>query len=170
MAVTTYSTKADLRIGDLRLPARMGDGTQFVEAAAEEIDAQLGHIYKTPLTIDPAVAGNRPAILLLKNMNNLIASGRLVLDLAASSEDDSLHAYGRSMLQEGLTLVRMIQSRDILLTGAEQIESSESDKNLTGPTVLNEDPVSLVESFYNPPRTLLPGYSYPQPYGRVTPP
>jgi hypothetical protein len=170
VAVTTYSTKADLRIGDLRLPTRMGDGTGFVEAAAEEIDAQLGHIYKTPLEIDPNVPSNRPAILLLKNMNNLIASGRLVLDLAASSEDDSLHAYGRSMLQEGLTLLRMIQQRDILLTGAEQIVSSEGDKNLTGPMILNEDPVSLVEGFYNPPYSIAPGFRFPRPYGAVTPP
>lgn len=156
-----YSTKADLRIGDIRLPARFGDGSAFVEEAADEIDAQLGHIYVTPFVIDAAVAKNRPAILLLKKINNLIASGRLVLDMAASSEDQTLHAYGASMLKEGLKLLAMIQSREILLTGAELIPNSEGKNDPTGPMIYNEDAESLVQGFYAPSGLTLLAEPYP---------
>lgn len=160
MAVVTYSTKDDLRYGDLRLPARLGDGTSFVESAAEDIEAQLGHIYVTPFAI-PDVPANRPSILLLKKINNLVASGRLVLDLAASSEDDQLHAYGRAMLKEGLELLGMVRDRNILLTGAELITDSDGDKTVTGPVILNEDKASLVEGFYAPPTQVLGAEPFP---------
>lgn len=166
-----YSTKEDLRIGDIRLPARLGDGSSFVDEAADEIDAHLGHIYVTPMNI-PDLPKNRPARLLLKKVNNLIASGRLILDLAASSEDDQLHAYGWSMLKEGLSILTMLQNRNILLVGASLIEDSDGQKSPTGPMIYNEDAESLVRGYYAPHLVIGAGEPYPlgvagfpQPYG-----
>lgn len=170
-----YSTKEDLRIGDIRLPVRLGDGSSFVEDAADEIDAQIGHIYVTPITL-PDIPANRPAILLLKKINNLIASGRLILDMAASAEDRTLHAYGYNMLKEGLSLLTMIQNRDIVLTAADQIDTDgDGEKSPTGPMIFNEDPESLVKGYYTPgvavlgvgePLPLPSGtYGFPRPYG-----
>lgn len=140
-----YSTKDDLLIGDIPLPTHYGDGSKFVDMAADEIDSQVGHLYVTPIVI-PDLPENRPASLLLKKINNLIASGRIILDLAAGGEDANLHAYGRSMLEEGLSLLKFLTEGKITLTGADFITGE--DVQNTGPTVANEDPESLVEAFY----------------------
>lgn len=161
-----YSTKDDLRIGDIRLPVRYGDGSSFVVSAAEEIDAQLGHIYVTPFVIDAQVAQNRPAILILKKINNLIASGRLIMDMAASQEDTTLHAYGWAMLKEGLELLKALQSRSILLTGSTLIDyDGDGQKTPTGPLIHNVDTESRVEGFYDSPYPLVYGGGVNWPYG-----
>ena len=143
-----YCSKDDLRKGDIPLAARYGDGTQLVNQAADEIDAQIGHIYVTPVTFHvPLNPAHRPAMLMLKNINILIASGRLILDMAAGGEDNSLHAYGRSMWNEGITLLRRISTGEIELVGAEKIPESGVNPSPV-PAVINEDPYSLVEGFY----------------------
>src|SRR5690606_19248186 len=89
----------------------------------------------------------RPAQLMLKNINILIASGRLILDMAAGGEDTSLHAYGRAMWSEGTTLLNRISSGEIRLVGAPEIENTDLTRN-TAPSIHNEDPYSLVAGFY----------------------
>jgi hypothetical protein len=150
----------------------MGDGAKYVDGAAEEIDAALGGIYVTPISIDiEANPEQRPAFLLLKKINWLLASGRLVLDLAAPGENADLHAYGRRMLDEGLALLGQVAAREIVLTGAELIPPPPGEEDSpTGPTIHNEDDVSLVESFYtrhNPYTMPVPSLRPPEPYGNV---
>lgn len=143
-----YCEKDDLLTGDIPLAGKYGDGTKFVELAADEIDAQIGHIYETPIEI--AVEGhpeNRPSQLLLKKINTLLASGRIVLDMAAGGEDDRLHAYGASMVKEALGLLDLLTKQAIVLTGADKIESVDDDPN-TAVSLIQEDPYSLVEGFY----------------------
>lgn len=140
-----YSEPADLLKGDIPLPARYGDGTGFINIAADEIDAQLGHLYVTPIVILDTPE-NRPARLLLKKINNFLASGRLITDMAAAGEDRDLHAYGASLIREALKLLEQICDGKIQLTGAERIETSATE--YSGPSVYNEDPESLVEGYY----------------------
>ena len=144
--VGAYSAVADLYKGDIPLQAQHGDGTQAIKAAADDIDAQIGHIYVTPIVL-PEDAQYRPTRLLLKKINNLLASGRLMLDMTAAGEDDNLNAYGLSMLREGLKLLGQVQSGSIVLAGAPRL-----DEGIGAPGILihNEDAVSLVEQFYNP--------------------
>lgn len=150
VAAGTYADVPDLRKGDIPLPPYMGDGSDYINSAAEEIDAQLGHVYVTPIEIDSAVAANRPAILLLKKMNWLIASGRLILNLATASEQPGLHAYGRQMLLEGLDLLSQVADGKIVLTGATVIDTGSTDpESFSGPKIFNEDSGSLVEGFYD---------------------
>lgn len=169
-----YCDITDLRKGDIPLPGYMGDGSKYVDGAAEEIDAAIGHIYVTPVVLDPdAKPTDRPASLMLKKINWLLASGRLVLDLAAASENQNQHAYGMGMLKEGLALLAKVQSGEIVLTGAAPIpvDSATQEGVFTGPAVFNEDEQSLVQSFYDrhnpniPAASLLP----PQPYGLMRP-
>jgi hypothetical protein len=143
-----YCVKEDLLTGDIPLAGKYGDGTSFVNFAADEIDGQIGHIYVTPIEYaDPSDPKARPAQLLLKKINVLLASGRIILDMAAGHEDDSLHSYGNSMLREGISLLKMISNRQIDLYGATKLtEETESDD--TAITVIQDDPYSLVESFY----------------------
>lgn len=155
-----YSTKDDLLTGDIPLAGKYGDGTPFVQMAADEIDAQIGHIYETPIVLADTPE-NRPARLLLKKINNLLASGRIILDMAAGAEDDRLHAYGTSMWQEGISLLNQLSNRSIILQGAVLIESKADDKN-DRVSIHNEDPKSLVEEFYNPTR---PVYAPLRPWG-----
>lgn len=150
VAAGTYADVSDLRKGDIPLPSYMGDGSDYINSAAEEIDAQLGHIYVTPIEIDAAVPLNRPAILLLKKMNWLIASGRLILNLATAGEQPSLHSYGLRMLNEGLALLEQVADGKIVLTGATVIDTGSADpESFSGPKIINEDSSSLVEGFYD---------------------
>lgn len=147
-----YCGTVDLRKGDIRLPSYMGDGQQYVDRAAEEIDAAIGHTYVTPVEIDLEDEPQyRPTVLLLKKVNWLLASGRLVLDLAASGEDSDLHAYGRQMLNEGLLHLTKLGEGEIVLAGAERIKVRGDDTGLqsrTGPLISNVDEVSRVEQYY----------------------
>lgn len=144
-----YCTKSDLRKGDIPLAAQYGDGTSLVNQASDEIDAHIGHLYVTPVTFaDPLPATHRPSQLMLKNINILLASGRLILDMAAGGEDNSLHAYGRSMWSEGNQLLKRIASGEIELVGAEKVPEEAPLSQNSGPIIVNEDPESLVAGFY----------------------
>lgn len=141
-----YSAVVDLNKGDIPLQMQHGDGSQAIRTAADDIDAQIGHIYVTPVVVsdDPKF---RPTRLLLKRINNLLASGRLMLDMSAAGEDDNVNAYGLQMLREGLALLGQIQNGTIVLAGGPRTDSGAA---AAGPSIKNEDAVSLVEQFYNP--------------------
>lgn len=157
-----YCSPEDLLTGDVPLAGKYGNGTSFCHFAADEIDAQIGHIYETPIQLDDTPA-NRPARLLLKKINILLASGRIILDMAAGGEDDSLHSYGRSMVREGLDLLRLLSTEKIEIPGAVRIETGEVPDG--APRLVNDDPYSLVEGFYS---RFGGGHSVPLP-GRVLP-
>jgi hypothetical protein len=163
---SAYCAITDLRKGDLRLPPYMGDGTSYVSGAAEEIDAALGHLYETPIDVGNTSEMTRPSILFLKKINWLLASGRLVLDLAASSESLELHAYGKRMLDEGLLMLERLASGDLKLDGAEPAGDIDPETiNVSGPQIINEDSESLVQAFYDQMNPRLPlRFTPPSPY------
>jgi len=120
----------------------------MIRAAADDIDAQIGHIYKTPIEVDDTPR-NRPTRLLLKKINNLIASGRMLMDMAAAGSDDNTHAYGLFLLREGMDLLRQIQTGEIDLIGADRIEGDGEAVGPAAPSIHNEDDRSLVQAFYD---------------------
>ena len=136
----------------------------MVDLAAEQIDSMIGHIYVTPVDILVPPSENRPSQLLLKHINLLMASGRMILDMAAGGEDNDLHAYGQRLLEEALNMLAKIVKGEIQLTGADRIEEAKSP---TGPTISNEDAVSLVEQFYEQhrPNTCRALFQVSAPYG-----
>jgi hypothetical protein len=147
--MVAYCATTDLLIGDIPLSAKYGDGSAFVQLAADEIDATIGHIYVTPVVFDlNANPQSRPSSLLLKKINTLLASGRIIMDQAAGSEDDNLHAYGYAMWREAWTLLEEIRSGKITLIEAAKIEYDTSNEN-TSVSLTNEDGYSLVEAFYS---------------------
>ncbi len=161
-----YCAKTDLLTGDIPLAGKYGDGTAFVNLAADEIDGQIGHIYRTPVVFDESTQEKidrvRPAKLLLKKINTLLASGRIILDMAAGGEDRQLHAYGKSMLDEALMLLNMITSGKIQLTDAPVLTEDASNPN-TSVSIVQEDPYSLVESFYTSRQGISPIGARPVP-------
>lgn len=147
--MVAYCTKEDLLIGDIPLAGKYGDGTSFVQLAADEIDASIGAIYQTPVVFDlMAHPESRPSQLLLKKINRLLASGRIVMDMAAGGEDANLHAYGYSMWKEAWTLLQDIMNGKTTLVEAEKIPRDEANEN-TAVSIHNEDGYSLVEAFYS---------------------
>jgi len=154
---SAYCAIGDLRTGDIRLPGYI-DPAQRVVGAAEEIDIAIGHIYKTPVTFpDPVPLESRPSVLMLKKVNWLIASGRIILDMAAAGENVNQHAYGMGMLKEGLAMLKVIASGETQLVKAIKLDLEPGQLDYTGPVIHNEDPSSLVEAFYTG--------SLPMPYG-----
>jgi hypothetical protein len=141
-----YCEPADLLIGDLPLSAQYGDGSGFISTAADEMDVVLGQLYVTPIVLADTPA-NRPSQLWLKTCNKFIASGRLILDIALAAEDDNLNAYGLSLLNQGLDMLKAIQSGAASITGAIPLDPNASSYQ-TGPMIFNEDSRSLVSAGY----------------------
>lgn len=158
-----YCALEDLRIGDLSTPTYTSP-EQYIVNAAEEIDIALGHIYVTPFAVEE-IPENRPTLLFLKKVNWLLASGRLILDVAAAGESDNLHAYGKRMLDEANAMLKTLTRPNdpLVLVGAVLLPSSQPAP--VGPIILNEDPESLVETFY---REMRPS-RFPRPFRQVTP-
>lgn len=163
-----YCDTDDLRTGDIPFPSSTTPA-QYVSGAAEEIDAALGHIYVTPIVIDPIPPENRPATLYLKKINWLLASGRMLSDAAAAGEETALNAYAKRMLDEACEMLDFLKSQKYIMVGAPLLGADDPDKaeTPTGPMIANEDPFSLVETFY---RTQRPSPFYLPPIPPMYPP
>lgn len=146
--MVAYCTTADLLKGDLPLPTHIGSGQSYVDTAADEMDTVLSTLYVTPIVLNESDPKLRPSVLWLKTCNKFIASGRLILDLAISAEDDNLNAYGLSLLNQGLDMLKAIQSGAASITGADPIDPN-AGTYMTGPAIYNEDSVSLVKAGYD---------------------
>jgi hypothetical protein len=140
----TYCETTDLLKGDIPLPAYMGAGAGYIDTASDEMDTVLGQLYVTPIELDPVLF--RPSVLWLKTCCKFIASGRLILDLDISEENSNLHAYGLSLLNQGLEMLKAIQTGAASITGAQPLHPDQTD--LTGPMIYNEDSESLVRAGY----------------------
>jgi phage gp36-like protein len=153
---STYSTVDDLLLGDM--PVAVGFSKQkFVNDAADELDSVVGRRYKTPLNVADDSPLPRHARLFVKRIANHIASGRLILALAAGGEDQALHAYGWSLVKGALDALEQIACGDYEIPGAEPLPGTSEEAKNAGPTVKNVDATSGVEAFYGDPR----GQSYP---------
>lgn len=169
-----YCEKEDLLVGDIPLAPKYGDGTSFVELAADEIDAEIGHRYLTPVSFDESsaekVAVARPSKLLLKKINQLLASGRIILDMAAGGEDRGLQAYGKSMWLEASELLEKICDGKIALNGAELLGGEDAAANdNTRVSIHQDDGYSLVQTFYDRYSTPLWPQSPPMIPGEIPP-
>lgn len=147
-----YSEPDDLLLGDLVVPATIDKG-KVVASAAEEIDSKLGFVYALPLRFqtdpppDPDDWTGLPIHqqLLLKQMNNKLASGRLILMLDLAGEDTSLHAYGLRLVTEATNEMMMIANGTVDLDAVRLAPlDSHPDR---APVVSNHDEESAVEMF-----------------------
>jgi len=115
----------------------------MINYSADQIDGYIGHLYETPVVVPVPPAENRPAQLCLKTINICLASGQIILDMAAGGEDSELQAYGKSLVDRGWHMLEEIASGNIVLKGATKVAGI-----TTGPILNNEDQESLVEAFY----------------------
>lgn len=138
-----YSVVGDLLHGNVPLPAYINPES-FINSAAEEIDAVVGQIYVTPVSVQVGPT-TRPTMLVLKKANNFLATGRIILAMDSAGQDDALHKYGRYLVGEAEKILQAITEGKILLTGATPINGT---TNSTVPTIKNAEGQSLVDQFY----------------------
>lgn len=133
-----WSTKDDLLIGDLRVSAAV-DAEAIVEDAALEMEAKLGLVYVLPLP------GGLPTHILttLKLINNRLASGRLIMQVAIGGEDHTLHKYGQSLVEMAYADLDRIMNGSIPIAGAERVDTNEAD----GPKIIQTDATSPLDVF-----------------------
>lgn len=141
-----YSSKDDLLLGNIPLPVS-ADPERYVDDASDEVDSIIGFRYATPVDMTEPGPVARPARLLLKRVANFLASGRLLLAVAAGSEDRQLHAYGNSLVQQALYCLKEIAEGEIILPGA--LPSTDVSPIQTGPLIYNKDVSSNVDDFYD---------------------
>lgn len=156
-----YSATSDLLVGSIPTPSYL-DTAKYVEDASDEIDSKIGHIYVTPVNVSDPGPLSRPARLLLKRINNFLASGRLILAVASPEENQNLHAYGWSLVTEATAALNSIISGDIQLDGAQL--GTVDTLPVSTPLIDNLDAESNVEAFYD--RICNPNYAYPPYTGR----
>ncbi|MFD5451674.1 hypothetical protein [Streptomyces sp. NPDC127100] len=139
-----YSTKDDLLLGQIPLPSYLDPDT-YISNAAEEIDAIIGMTYVTPVSIQETPQ-TRPTKLILKKVNNFLASGRIIMALDSGGEDTQLHSYGRYLVTQAEAIIKQIASGDVTLVGAQPINSG---GNGNAPVIVNGDAASIVDTFYD---------------------
>ena len=142
---SVYSVIGDILLGDLPIPGYV-DKQKYVDDAADEMDSYIGYTYVTPIDMNPAGPVIRPARLLLHRIATHLSTGRLVLAIAVASEDKSLHAYGKSLVDDAVAALEKIAGGEIPLTGAVPIVGTTSPPS--GPMIANIDQFSMVEQFY----------------------
>lgn len=150
----TYSTPDDLLIAQLRVDE--ADKVKYVAEAADDIESRIGHIYETPLTFDTTVPQERAASLVLKRLNNNLASGRIILAYTMPAEDKQLNAYGHYLVKDAEDTLDLIASRQVILYGPTPVTLPNTEiVNGAALGISNVDSSSAVDDFYRAPAATL---------------
>lgn len=144
---STYSTVTDLLLGDMPVALEVNK-QKYVDDAADEIDSIIGKRYETPIDVTETSAVPRYARLFIKRAANHLATGRLILAVAAGGEDTQLHAYGWSLVRDSLAALEQIASGEYDIPGAEPIPLDDALQP-TAPSIVNQDASSGVDAFYS---------------------
>lgn len=154
-----YCTRDDLVVGtDIPLPSNT-IADKYVADAANEIDSKIGTRYATPVVVSSTDPLTRPTFLTLQRLNVWIASGRLIMAQAGSSEMEKLHQYGLYLVTEAYKVLENIANGGMILPGA--TTNDPADGGRSGPMISNLDAASNTEAFYTMVTTAppLPFYS-----------
>ena len=124
-----------IHFGDLQLEADV-NLYSYINAAADEMNAELGQKYEMPLDLSNAASFVEP---LLRKWNAQLAAGRYML--AHYAGDMAMQPYGRMLVET--VLADILKAVD--LTGVPVSEGSTGRSG--GPVVQNYDEVSAVTAF-----------------------
>lgn len=159
-----YSVIGDLLLDGVLLKPGF-DKQKFVDDAADEMDSKLGWLYSLPLSpegVEPlGTWEDLPAhqVLTLKQINNRLASGRLILAIALPGEQNTLHAYGYSLVQQALADLMQLANGVVELDANKLAPASEFTSR--APSITNPDSESLLAGFENTVMRGVPWYSRP---------
>ena len=144
--MTAYSAVSDLLIDDLTVSASFPK-QKYVDDAADEMNIKIGKRYDLPIDVNSL---SQPSRLLLKRINNYLASGRIILRLAISSEQTKLHELGAAWVKEALdALCEIAEGKsDLVLTDGSVLETDPYLDTQVGPKTTNVDDSSPTDSYY----------------------
>ncbi|ADD80801.1 gp015 [Rhodococcus phage ReqiDocB7] len=142
-----YCEPADLLLSGQKMIA--GTPEQYIAMASDEIDAFIGHLYRTPIMVNVLDAEKRQDSLVLKGVCSQLATGRYLTGASSGGEQSRTHAYGEYLLRFAYNRLKQIASGAIELTSAEKIPQMEEDKTLRGPIIMQKHEVSLVDGYYD---------------------
>ena len=111
-----YCVLADLLLGQLenRLPPEITTA-EYINAAADHIDARLGSMYVTPFVTIGVNSLPSHQVKLLKGINAKRASGQIILAATIATEDTVIHQYGLWLIQEAdLELAAIVKGEYLL--------------------------------------------------------
>lgn len=135
-----YCEKGDLLLGDLKVSSSI-NLYDYINSAADEIDAEVGQRYLIPLDLSKAASW---VVTKLKDINAKLATGRLITALAmAGGLDMELQAYGAAMIKRAMDEVFEISGGKVLLAG---VPIDPASFRVTSPIVVNYDQVSGVDA------------------------
>lgn len=159
-----YSTPEQLLLGNI--PQPVGNKSRnAVDRAADEIDGALGFLYQTP--IRSTGPHQRAVEALMGNLNNWLATGRLGLELTASTQRVEQHAYFIGLVSQAQQVLAKIISGEIVLEGVPIPGGGTAA--VVGPMIYNKDASSNVDDFYdkvsNPPTYPAEGFYLGQLFG-----
>lgn len=162
-----YSEVGDLLLGDLII-AESVDRQKFVDLAAREINSKLGWIYELPLHpagTDPVTDTSWTSLPAheadtLRDINNRLASGRLILSLAIGGEEVQLHALGWHYVNSALEDLMVIANGTVDLTAVRIGADSSSFRDIA-PSISQYDDESLLLGFEQGVMKSNPWYTEP---------
>lgn len=157
-----YCTPRELQFGKLRVQVDDTDKPHYIEKASDEIDSHISVRYETPISVNiNSDGGRRVSSLILNQICAELASGRLLVASAASSQDSQVHAYGRWLIERALGRVHQIVDGVLDLPEVEPAVELEGKVIPHGPFVVNTGPFggeSQVNRYYDTfhPRGIAP--------------
>jgi hypothetical protein len=137
-----YSAVTDLLLDDTNITSVI-DKTQYVQDATDEIDSQIGFLYATPVDVGTVA---RPVKLLLKRINNWLATGHILATIYQVDEDGHMNQLAKWYLDQAYSVLKQIVEGQILLP-IDPANPGE-DEPFNGPHQFNEDSQSQVSAFY----------------------
>lgn len=153
-----YAASADLPLGQLstRLPTEVNINS-YLNAAADHIDARLGHMYVTPFVVSGANSLPSHQVKLLKNINAKRAAGQIIMATTIATEDSLVHQYALWLIQEAEIELQAIQDGIVKLS-APPVDSDgvplpdiddpdDADAYARVPTAVNIDMYSATAAF-----------------------
>jgi hypothetical protein len=142
-----YCEAADLLLDDTAREVN-DELDRYCALGADEIDAAIGERYHTPVSIsDPAVS--RSAVLLLKNLNVFISTGRILMKDFTPTEGMTVHKYAQYLLDEAKRMLEAIKNGEQDLPGVPVDSGGDTPPIVDNVLIGNVDPTSPVEAFYN---------------------
>lgn len=140
-----YCEEKDLLLGDMQVP-RTVSKAEWIQSAADEMDAWIGQVYVIPIPLDPMDSAHQADILLLKKINQFLATGRIIVASNAAHQDNRLHAYGQQLIDDARQELARITAGRTLLEAAEPLVQVEMRKSPL--LITHRDETSYVDAFY----------------------
>ena len=156
-----YATVSDLMLGDIALGTAVSP-EKYLQEAEEDVDIALGQVYAMPYDVE-APGAVPHTVILLRRIVSRLASGRLILAQAIGGEDRQLQAYGKHLIDEAEAVIHAIVNGTLDFEGPEPIEGA---AQFTGPSIVNYDAASAVDTFYETFMGPAPAVAAPTPIWR----